>query len=167
MKVYFTHMFDIFINLIFTIGLTLGVGSSTFALIFYIRAFEDGIMDDSERRFLHSVFVMLRIGMTLIFLGLIGSTVEKLMAPELLTALWVLLGIITMNAILMDKHLMPMKYGPVLAGGSWYSLLLTTKLPIVENGAYISVVYYLIFLVVFYLVFTHLKKKYTIQKQVG
>lgn len=151
-------MVGILTEIIFSLGLTLGVGSSTFALIFFIRALEDGVVDPTERKFLGTVFVVLRIGMALLFLGLLLS----LMLPAALPLpLWLLLGVITVNAVLMDRHIMPMQYGPVLAGGSWYSLFFVSRTPLGELSLLILIPLYVAFLLVFYGVFTYLKKKFT------
>lgn len=157
------------VSLIFDIGLTLGVGSSTFALLFFILALRDGVIDDSEKRLMHAVYAVLRIGMVLIVLGLASSLLFGT-HPALLTGgmslsgqylmQWTLMGVIVVNAILMTKHLMPMKYGPTLAGGSWYSLFLVSSLPLVSHPYWQIFIGYLLFLVVFYLVFNYLKNKY-------
>lgn len=154
-------MFEIITDVIYTLGLTLGVGSSTFALIFYIRALEDGVIDDSEKRFLHTVFVVLRIGMILIFIGLVLFLFTSTPQP---LAQWFLLGVITLNAILMQMRKMPMKFGPVIAGGSWYSLFFVSRTPIVTLEPIILAATYLCFLVIFYLVFSYLKKKFTVER---
>ena len=127
-------------RLVFDVGLTLGVGSSTFALTFYFLSQTDGVVDPSERRFMHAVYAILRIGMIAIALGLIMS----LFSPDLAGIgkgetvryglFWALLAVITINAILMSKHLMPMRYGPVIAGGSWYALFLVNSLPVLATS---------------------------------
>ena len=71
------------VDFIFTVGLTLGVGSSTFALIFFIRALQDGVIDASEKRFMHSVYAVLRIGMVLSLIGLIGHALYSAYSLQL------------------------------------------------------------------------------------
>ncbi|MBP7805127.1 MAG: FAD-binding oxidoreductase [Candidatus Pacebacteria bacterium] len=154
-------MFEIIVDIIYTLGLTLGVGSSTFALIFYIRALEDGVVDPSEKRFMHTVYIVLRIGMVLIGIGLVGLLSTK---SATLILQWILLIIITINAVLMAYRYMPMKYGPVIAGGSWYSLFLVSKTPIANFNAYWLLVCYASFLIFVYVVFQYLKSKFTIVK---
>lgn len=145
-------------------GVTFGVGASTFALTFFINALEDGAIDPSERRFMHIVYVVLRIGMTLITLSLLSfgaiaffpKNIAALLSPIYLME-WTLVGVIIVNAILMTKHLMPMKFGPVLAGGSWYSLFLVTVLPLAATAYPTLLVFYAAFLVLFFIVFTAVK----------
>jgi FAD/FMN-containing dehydrogenase len=144
---------------IFTVGLTLGVGSSTFALIFFIRALQDGVIDASEKRFMHTVYTVLRIGMVLIFVGLIGSAFLDTISLQLGLQL-ALLSIITINAILMTKRIMSMRFGPILAGGSWYSLFLVTQTSIASLGVVVSGVAYILFLIAFYNIFEYLKQRF-------
>ncbi len=140
-------MLNVLSEIVFTIGLTLGVGSSTFALIFYIQSLKDGTIEPIERRFLKTVFIVLRIGMILIGAGivLIFLTSGVLLVPEL-----VLLSIITLNALLMAYHRMPMQFGPVIAGGSWYSLFLYAKTPLGEiPNVYLLPIYGFVLLCVY------------------
>ena len=154
-----------FLDLLYTIGLTLGVGSSTFALIFYIDALADGVVDPSEKRFLRIVYHVLRIGMLSIFLAL-GGTVAKdgLDAFFLHGVEWFLLSIIFMNAVLMHYRIMPMRFGPVLAGGTWYSLFVVSKTSIETSGLVFIIFLYSLFLFLFYIVFHYFKNKFTVVK---
>lgn len=147
------------IDFIFTVGLTFGVGASTFALIFYVQALRDGVMDSSERGFLHSVFVVLRIGMILVGIALLATFITERAFTNVQSTQLALLIIITLNAILMTLKKMPMKLGPVLAGGSWYSLLIVSKTPITEQSVPMLVGIYIVFLVVFYFVFHFIRRK--------
>lgn len=147
------------VDFIFTVGLTLGVGSSTFALIFFIRALQDGVIDASEKRFMHTVYTVLRIGMILIFVGLIGRALFDTYSLQLGLQL-ALLSVITINAILMTKRMMPMQYGPILAGGSWYSLFIVTQTGIASFGFFIALLAYIAFLILFYNVFEYCKRSF-------
>jgi len=66
--------------------------------------------------------------------------------------MWGLLSIITVNAILMTVKMMPMKYGPVIAGGSWYSLFFVNVLPIHTLSFPFILTLYVGFLILFYIV---------------
>lgn len=152
------ELYNIFVDLIFELSITLGVGSSTFALTFYILALTDGNVDASERRFMHTVYFVLRIGMALIALGLIASLFGAPLADGLTYTLqWALLAVITINAILMTVHVMPMKYGPVIAGGSWYSLFFVTTLPVATWGTPTIIASYAGVLVFLYVLLNVLK----------
>ena len=164
--------FAIVVQVIHQIGLTLGVGSSTFALVFYIKALEDQRIDASEKNLMHAVYTVLRIGMVLIVLALVllatfvfsfsgVAALSALLSSPVFLVEWTLMGVIIGNAILMSKHRMPMWLGPTLAGGSWYSLFFLSALPL--GGTSYSVLFglYLMFLIVFLAVFTFLKRHYT------
>lgn len=154
------ELFTLITLFLFKLGITLGVGSSTFALTFYFAALRDGKIDESERRFLHIVYFILRIGMTLIATGLALSLLGEpiLEHPQTYLFAWILLGIITLNAIGMTLRFMPMKYGPVIAGGSWYSLFFLTSLPAHLAAPEFLVGIYIVFLVFVYLLIQTLKK---------
>lgn len=151
-------MTETFVAIVFSLGLTLGVGSSTFALIFFIKALRDGVMDQTERSFLHVVFTVLRIGMLLIAVGLGGFLLfDAIPEPTAYVVECALLGIIVVNAILMDKRIMPMRFGPIIAGGSWYSMFFATKLPVYAYSYMTLALAYIAFLVAFYFVFHAIK----------
>ncbi len=149
-------------------GITFGVGASTFALTFFINALEDGQIDSSEKRFMHIVYVVLRIGMTLITLSLLsfgalvffsGGSVSILSSPLYLMEM-TLIGIIIINAVLMTYRKISMKLGPVLAGGSWYSLFLVTALPFAAIPYLVLLLYYAAFLILFFVAFTLIKNHF-------
>jgi hypothetical protein len=144
-------------SLILTIGQTLGVGASTFALIFYIMATQDGVIDASERRFMGAVYVVLRVGMVLIALALVGRLFVGIPLDSVGNMQWLLLGIITLNAVLMSMRKMPMRFGPVLAGGSWYSFFLVSTLPLSLMSLWILGLLYVAFLSLFFIAFTVLR----------
>ncbi|MEK9167842.1 MAG: hypothetical protein AAB769_00710 [Patescibacteria group bacterium] len=156
------------ILIVHNIGLTFGVGASTFALTFYINALADGEIDASERRFMHIVYVVLRIGMTLIGLALLGfAALWTYQGNFLATATPVyfmestFLGIIVINAVLMTMRIMPMRFGPVLAGGSWYSSFLITVLPVAAFSYLMLWPFYIGFLFLFFIVFSFIKARYS------
>jgi len=155
------------LSLMHQMGVTLGVGASTFALIFYIQATRDGNVDATERRFLHTVFTVLRIGMALLTLAAIliviavhardQSAFDDVRFLTQVTILAVILG----NALLMTLHKMPMWLGPVLAGGSWYALFLVGFLPF-QNPAYpFLLMLYGAFVCIFFAVYTYIKNIFT------
>jgi FAD/FMN-containing dehydrogenase len=155
------------LDLLYGLGLTLGVGSSTFALIFYIDALADGVVDPSEKRFLRIVYRVLRLGMFGIFVSLVGLVVRDGVSSFTIHGMeWFLLAVILINAVLMDFRKMPMRFGPVLAGGSWYSLFVISKTSIETYGLIIVFFLYSLFLLLFYFVFHYFKNKYTVVKGV-
>ncbi len=119
-------MFESLLTFVREMGLTLAVGSSTFALIFYFKAIADNVIDVTERSFLHTVYFVLRIGLIILIVAegleaLIHLSSPSYFAdPDFLFRV-TLLAIIIGNAALMQIHRMPMRLGPALAGASWYS----------------------------------------------
>lgn len=109
-------------------SISLGVGSSTLAIINFFAAIADGTIDPSERRMMGIVYVVLRIAMVAIL-----ATTVLLLAIEYSSAnLWSLSGfayaqilvifVLYVNALLMTAHLVPSTFGPAIQAGSWYTL---------------------------------------------
>ena len=122
------------------VALSLGVGSSTFALIFHFMGMRAPAAHTAGKPYQKVVYVVLRIAMALILLTEIGKTIlyvqngltlEAARAAHSLLFLWTLIGALYMNAILMTLHLMPMKAGPAIQATSWYALGVLTALPVV------------------------------------
>lgn len=122
------------LSLISTLGLVLAVGSSTYAITFFQQSILDGRIDKTEKRFLHTVYFILRLGMLLLVLSvlwrmlLLGFTDTPLFSDQTLWFQFTLLLIVNVNAILMDRHLIPMWLGPAIAGGSWYGYFFSVVL---------------------------------------
>jgi len=156
---------------IYQLGLTLGIGSSTFALIFYIQFLSDGEMDPTERRVLKTVFFVLRLGMAFIISGLLFFFVlEQASGRSLLNDVGFLIqatimGVIVGNAVLMTLHYMPMWLGPVLAGGSWYALFLIRFVPFSSPSYWFLLMAYGAFVCIFFVAFTYIKGLYTPKKE--
>lgn len=109
-------------------SISLGVGASTLAIVNFFVAIADGKIDETERKMMGIVYIVLRIAMVLIlttsifiifgqiFTGTLpnmsGFTLGTLIA---LTALFI-------NAVLMTWHIMPSTFGPAIQAGSWYTL---------------------------------------------
>ncbi len=111
----------------YSVGLCLGV--STIAMTFYYYVVSKGFTRAEENRMMHIVYTVLRIGMVLAVLSELALFSYNLHIhnfiywtdnPELLMRLTAF-SVIVLNAIAMQKRLISMWIGPVLAGGSWYS----------------------------------------------
>lgn len=116
------------IALVQSLGVSLGVGASTLAILNYIVASKDGSIDPSEQRLLRIVYIVLRISMgvilfTMFMQGLMSVAVfgANYFQPFTLFA-WTVLIMLYVNAILMTKHRMPRAVGPALQVSSWYML---------------------------------------------
>jgi len=122
------------LSLISTLGLILAVGSSTYAITFFQQSILDGRIDKTEKRFLHTVYFILRLGMLLLVLSvlwrmlLLGFTDIPLFSDQTLWFQFTLLLAVNINSILMDRHLIPMWLGPAIAGGSWYGYFFSVVL---------------------------------------
>lgn len=139
-----------------TFGISVAIGSSTFALIFYYKSIRDGVIDASEKSFLHTVYAVLRIGMGLIIISQLlfvvwyyqFSSLEALVNGAF-WAMWTILAVIIVNATLMQLHIMPMIIGPAIAGGSWYTLAIVNTLKAYELPYLSWIGYYVLFVGVF------------------
>jgi len=121
-------MFLTLVAIVQSLSISLGVGSSTLAIINFFAAIADGTIDETERRMMGIVYVVLRVAMGLILIstlllvavdysnvglaGLSAFTYGQLLA----------LFVLYLNAMLMTARLMPSTYGPAIQAGSWYTL---------------------------------------------
>lgn len=115
-------------SIIQSFSISLGVGSSTLAILNFFSAIADGIIEPSERRMMGIVYIVLRIAMVLI----LGSTMYLLATQfadgsifSLSAFAWgqlTVIGVLYINAILMTLHVVPTALGPSIQAGSWYTL---------------------------------------------
>lgn len=111
-----------------SIGVSLGVGSSTLAVTNFFVALSDGKIDESERRMMGIVYIVLRVAMVLILLttGLLTILQSTVYGAAYFTpfviGFWILIAILFLNALLMTLHLMPSTFGPSLQAASWYTM---------------------------------------------
>lgn len=117
-----------------SIGVSLGVGSSTIAISQFFIAINDGQIDKAERRMMEVAYIVLRVAMGLILvttlahmtvvwyvLDMQGLAVEQYWNTFTLS-LWIIIAVLFTNAFAMTKHWMPSTLGPGIQGGSWYTL---------------------------------------------
>ncbi len=113
---------------------SLGVGSSTIAILNFFVAIRDGSIDPTERAMMSVVYIVLRITMIVLFLTLAILTASAFYhngSAALTSSLiikWAALGVLYLNAILMTLRIMPSKFGPAIQASSWYTLGLVTTL---------------------------------------
>ncbi len=116
------------LTIIQSLAISLGVGSSTLAIINFFHAISDGVISDTERNFMDVTYVVLRVAMgiilfTTVILAFIGySSVGSMYFTSYLTAQMALTTILFLNAFLMKIHMMPSTFGPAIQASSWYSL---------------------------------------------
>lgn len=108
-------------------GISLGVGSSTLAILNFFLAIKDGKIDETERHFMGITYMVLRIAMVIIlfttlFLTYIGysNTGIEYFTTYVIAQL-ILITVLFTNAILMTMRIMPSTFGPALQASSWYT----------------------------------------------
>jgi hypothetical protein len=130
--------FYIVIEVLSGVAVSLGVGSSTFAIIFYFMGMRHPELHDAGRAYQKVVYIVLRVAMGLILLtelikiGLYlytGATLKELFAVDALTFIWTIVAVLFANAILMTLHRMRVELGPAIQATSWYTLGALSALP--------------------------------------
>ncbi len=126
-----------FITILQTFSISLGVGSSTLAILNFFAAIADGSIDETERRMMGIVYVVLRVAMVTILVTTL-LLITREFGPGGLTALTafsfsqlLVLFVLYLNALLMTAHLVPSTFGPAIQAGSWYALGTLSALQIV------------------------------------
>jgi hypothetical protein len=121
-------LFISLVTILQSFTISLGVGSSTLAIVNFFAAIADGTIDETERRMMGIVYVVLRIAMTLILITSLTliffayrdtglENISNFTIAQLIT-----LAVLYINAILMTWRIMPSTFGPALQAGSWYTL---------------------------------------------
>lgn len=117
-----------------SIAISLGVGSSTLAVINFFVAIADGKIDETERKMMGVVYVVLRVAMFAIATTTAVIVVHNVIAGGISTltpfvdAEITLIAALFLNALLMTARLMPSTFGPAIQAGSWYTLGMVTAL---------------------------------------
>ena len=157
------------LSLISTLGLILAVGSSTYAITFFQQSTLDGRIDKTEKRFLHTVYFILRLGMLLLVLSvlwrmlLLGFTDIPLFSDQTLWFQFTLLLAVNINSILMDRHLIPMWLGPAIAGGSWYGYFFSVILTPL-SFSYPLLLLYWVCLIISFIIFLRILNEFSRKK---
>lgn len=125
------------ISIIQSFAISLGVGSSTLAIANFFVAIADGKIDDTERKMMGVVYVVLRIAMililisTLIILSLTYASVGLSGMSAFHFGQILATVVLFVNAMLMTAHMMPSNFGPAIQAGNWYTLgTLSALLPL-------------------------------------
>ncbi len=150
----------IFSTLLFvlqSISISLGVGSSTIAIVNFFVAIADSKINADERRMMGVVYVILRIAMILILvttsLLLLIDYVQ--VGASALTAFVVaqftLVFVLFMNAILMTARRMPSTIGPALQASTWYTFGVITALLAIDLAQFTPFQFLLGYITVFVL----------------
>lgn len=116
------------LSVIQSFAISIGVGSSTLAILNFFSAIKDGVIDETERRMMGIVYKVLRLAMAGILISTYGlfqiqyvyhgvASFSLLDLAQLFT-----LSVLFLNAALMTAHVMPSTFGPALQAGNWYAL---------------------------------------------
>lgn len=128
------EMILIFIALLQSMAVSLGVGASTLAIINFFVAIADGKIDENERRMMGVVYIVLRIAMIIIASAASIIAIAQLVTygtafiTPFIVSVWTLIIMLFVNATLMTKHIMPSNFGPAIQAGTWYTLGVTMTL---------------------------------------
>jgi len=131
------------------VGSVLGVGGATFIEIFLNKSLKDGEIDPIEGSFLKATFRVVRIGliislftgMWLILIYRFNGQEFKLYDPTL-WAKMTILGVIVVNALLLQAHKIPIWLGSPLSLISWYAVLAIGVLLRGPSIPYLDVMFY-------------------------
>jgi hypothetical protein len=129
-----------------TLSVSLGVGSSTLAIINFFVAIADGNIDETERKMMGIVYIALRVAMIAILVTTLGLIALEFfnsgavsLTPFDIAQLFTL-SVLFVNASLMSLRLMPSTFGPAIQAGSWYALgaLVALKLQGITDFTFIQ-----------------------------
>lgn len=117
------------VNFYHQLGMTLAAGSATFAVIFFHVVAIRGSTSMDERRFMHIIYLVLRIGMIILFTSellmlwysyTVNNYLYWMQNPEVRMR-WLLLTVVTVNALLMQYRKISMWIAPSVGASSWYA----------------------------------------------
>lgn len=115
----------IFVSIIQTMAISLGVGCSTVAIFNFFSAIADGKIEPAERGIMGVTYVILRVAMVAILITtadlLIMNLVEGTPVSTLTYAQLTLIFVLFLNAILMTAKIMPSSFGPAIQASTWYT----------------------------------------------
>lgn len=113
------------------IGTILGVGGATIAEVQASLAYRNGKASEEARSLLHANYFVIRVGMGIILLSVLGMFWYQLNAGNtwILTSekLWIkdlMFVAIFVNAVLLTKHLIPFWLGTSISLTSWWGATL-------------------------------------------
>lgn len=131
-------------------SISLGVGSSTIAVLNFFRAIADGSIDESERRMMGVTYIVLRIAMMAILLMYLvqlmygyAGVPGNFYGNTTSVAVGFLIFILYSNAILMTYRIMPSTFGPAIQASSWYTLGVVAALVPLGITTFTALVFFL------------------------
>jgi len=135
------EMILVLVAILQSMAISLGVGSSTLAIVNFFVAIADGKIDVNERRMMGVVYTVLRVAMVIILVTtiIIGvyiiASLDGGSLSDFIWATWTLVAVLYINAVLMTKKIMPSTVGPALQASTWYTLgICMTLVPLSLSG---------------------------------
>jgi hypothetical protein len=135
------------------IGTILGTGGATVAEVQINLALKDRSVSPDERALMHGNYFLIRVGMVLILLSVLGMVWyqlgqgnEWILTSAKLHAKYLMFAVIVVNAVLLSRRMMPLWLGASISLTSWWGatvLGLMGKLPYtlpVYLGVYMAAV---------------------------
>lgn len=122
------------LSILQNIAISLGVGSSTLAVVNFFVAIADGKIDETERKMMGVTYTVLRVAMvnilitTIAILCIQSFILTGIVPTEFIMYQLILISMLFINSLLMTKRLMPSTFGPAIQAGSWYTLGILTAL---------------------------------------
>ena len=137
------------------IGTVLGVGAATFAEIHYARFNSDDIITDDEKKTLATTYTVLRTGLFLLVISGFGFLLYDrltehvgILTSQSFWAKMTMVGVLVVNAWLLQARIMPLAVGSALSLTSWYGALVLGVIGRTEYSYVQIVVFYIIAVVV-------------------
>ncbi len=165
-------------SIIQSLGISLGAGASTIAILNFFQAISDGKIDETERNFMNITYKVLRIMMIIILVStfMLAYSGYSTQGFEYFTsytiAQIILILTLFLNAYLMTLRVMPSTFGPAIQVSSWYTLgFILALIPhnLIDFGLQVFILAYLTFIVcviaIINSVMAHLKENQANQKE--
>ena len=151
------------------IGTVLGVGGATFVEVHLVRALRDGVMSPEESAIMQTTYTVLRVGFFLLVLSGFGFLILSRLSEYTVwfysITFWIklsIVGVIAVNAILIQLRWIPILWGSAIALVSWYAALIIGVLlrGSVDQPLWIPVIYVAAIIIV-YFVMREVHSRYT------
>lgn len=149
------------------IGTVLGVGGATFIEIYLINALRDGIVSPDESTIMQISYNTLRVGFFLLVISGFGFLILARLSEHntwfYSLQFWAklsIVGIIAINAVVMQFRLIPLLVGSSIALTSWYAALFLGVLRKEHYPILGVIAVYLVAIFIVYLILRAIHKKY-------
>ena len=153
------------------VGTVLGVGGATFAEVHLIRALRDGVMSADESSIMQTTYTIIRIGFFILILSGFGFLLLARLEDQATwfysIKLWAklgIVGIIGVNAALLQLRWIPLLWGSAIAITSWYAALILGAMGRGEYSFFWIYAVYIAAIVVVYLILRAIHARYVPHK---